>query len=129
MPKLDLNKPIETSDGKKARVICSDRKSEYWPIVALVENPGGSEAVLYVDEDGAIQGFTTNIVNVPVRTSKYRNVYLNGGPSGKHDTVVAALRAATLHDGRRDPGHIGVMKFDYIDGVFQDATFIKRSIG
>lgn len=31
--------PLQTSNGRPARIICYDRKNEYYPIVALVENP------------------------------------------------------------------------------------------
>lgn len=35
---LDLTRPVQTRDGKKARVICSDRKnSADYPVVALIE--------------------------------------------------------------------------------------------
>ena len=35
-PKLDLTKPVKTSDGHKARIIFTEAKGDY-PIIALVE--------------------------------------------------------------------------------------------
>lgn len=37
------NKPVQTRDGKKARIICFDKRNEQCPIVALVEDEDGRE--------------------------------------------------------------------------------------
>lgn len=64
---LDVTQPVQTSDGRKARIICSDRKVSEWPIVALVE-ANGAETVFLAQPDGTGHG-VTKLINVP-RTIK-----------------------------------------------------------
>lgn len=44
-------KPVCTRDGRRARIICADAKSEY-PVIALVERGEGTEAVISYRLDG-----------------------------------------------------------------------------
>ncbi len=39
---FDPSKPVQTRDGRKARVLCADLKGDY-PIGAVVTNPDGKE--------------------------------------------------------------------------------------
>ena len=48
--KLDLTKPIRDKVTKRpARVICTDRKSNSFPIILLLTYPNGQEAVNYLN--------------------------------------------------------------------------------
>jgi len=42
---FDPTKPVQTRDGRKARILYTDIKSGY-PIVALTTEPGGVEIML-----------------------------------------------------------------------------------
>lgn len=55
---INPNIEIITRDGRKARVICTNKKGEY-PVAALVEAGGDSEDVISVTKDGRY----TNCVN------------------------------------------------------------------
>ena len=44
----DLTKPVQTADGRKARVICTDRGGTY-PVVVLVARDDGAELVRRYD--------------------------------------------------------------------------------
>lgn len=44
-------KPICTRDGRRARIICYDARSEEYPIVALVESADGGEEGCYTFAD------------------------------------------------------------------------------
>lgn len=44
-------KPVCTRDGRKARIICFDRK-DVRPIIALIESDNGNEGVYYYYADG-----------------------------------------------------------------------------
>ena len=47
------SKKIVTRDGRKVRIICTDRKGLSYPIVALIENkPTEGESVLYYTKEG-----------------------------------------------------------------------------
>ena len=52
MTKFDPTKPVQTRDGREARIICTDveRKGD-WPIVALIKTSDGERPYLY-KEDG-----------------------------------------------------------------------------
>ena len=46
-------KKVVTRDGKDARIICTDRRVSYFPIVALVaEKPKAEETARYYTKDG-----------------------------------------------------------------------------
>ena len=49
--KFDPTKPVQTLDGRKARIIATDRKGGL-PIVALVEDATGCEIVFLQRSDG-----------------------------------------------------------------------------
>ncbi len=36
---LDLSKPVQTRDGRKVRILCTDAKSAY-PVIGLIEDCG-----------------------------------------------------------------------------------------
>lgn len=64
---LDLNKPVQTIDGRPARIICTDRKcSNGRCIVALVWlTDKGDERCVYYDKKGNANGSTNlTLVNV-----------------------------------------------------------------
>ena len=48
----DLTKPVQTADGRKVRIVCTDLAGEY-PVLALVTTrEGGAETVLSYDLQG-----------------------------------------------------------------------------
>ena len=56
MPKFDPSRPVQTRDGRKARIVCVDMKRDHYPILALVENPNGLESppVLHPRRKGVV---------------------------------------------------------------------------
>ena len=42
---IDLTKPVQTADGRKARVLCTDRAEGQWPVVALITGIDGRESI------------------------------------------------------------------------------------
>ena len=61
---FDLSKPFQTRDGRKARIICTDKKGDY-PIVALVES-NGSEDVLSYTKKGFYYGDNESYNSCPL---------------------------------------------------------------
>ncbi len=53
MTKFDPTKPVQTRDGRYARILCTDFK-DAWPIVAAVATPIGVEAIRYYRENGLV---------------------------------------------------------------------------
>lgn len=45
-------KPVCTRDGRKARIVCFDRKSPLYSVIALIEEPDGEEEIVLYSKDG-----------------------------------------------------------------------------
>lgn len=81
---FDPTKPVQTRDGRKARIICTDCKHRDGEIVVLVQYPdssthAGAEEVYRVHLDGYFVSSSypsiNDLVNVPVVTTKIENFY------------------------------------------------------
>ena len=85
MKPFDLEKaktgaPVQTRDGRKARIICFDRKEVCFPLVALVTDlESGLEDLETYRADGGytIAGVVTksDLVMAPVKKEGWLNVY------------------------------------------------------
>ena len=71
---LDINKPVQTRDGRKARIIATDRKEDY-SIVALIDED--ETIISYTKEGHQIVNCEnkTDLINVPEKRYLYINVY------------------------------------------------------
>jgi hypothetical protein len=74
MSTFDPNKPVQTRNGRKARILCTDLKScSNEPIVAIIDIGEGYEEVMRFKADGRfLQRGVSNIdlINIP---DKYDN--------------------------------------------------------
>lgn len=69
MTKLDLTKTVQTRDGRKARIICTDKRTcGDMPIICLVDE-GTYEEILMYDKEGNLNGIlqdrNLNLINIP----------------------------------------------------------------
>jgi len=70
VPKLDPTKPVMTRDGRKARILCTDRKDDEYPIIAAFMNFGeetSTEAFCSFSVDGLYiigQENSNDLVNI-----------------------------------------------------------------
>lgn len=95
---------VVTRDGRKARIICTDRKSHggYYPIIALVKTDKGEEIVNSYTIDGNWYGGgfknKLDLFFAPEKHTDYINLYRNefgyflGG--GEYSTEEEAKRVA-----------------------------------
>ena len=77
------SKKIVTRDGRKVRIICTDRKRLNYPIVALIENkPTEGESVLYYTKEGKMfldNGLSdADLFFTPEKHEGWVNVYKSG---------------------------------------------------
>lgn len=97
--KFDPTKPVQTRDGRKARIICTDVNHKFYPIMALVQDFDGSEYAVSFTVDGCAlhQGddeLPKDLVNTPpaVYSVGYRIVYGGGGFGTHYDTFDEVIR-------------------------------------
>lgn len=109
---IDFNKPVQTRDGRKVRILCTDGQHPIFPIVGFI----GDEADVYEwTRDGAYndQSFRqedVDIINVPERVERWLNIYpgnvgsINSSRKNADESVDSSAR------------RIGVIRITYEDG-------------
>lgn len=96
---FDPTKPVETRDGRKARILTAEKKGKY-PILALVDNEDEEEVHLFsakgLWEIGGKRQSEYDLVNVPEKHSskKWVNCYPDDLFSLPHKTREGADRVA-----------------------------------
>lgn len=70
-PPLDLTKPVQTRDGRRVRILCTDRRNGTYPVVGLVmSNNSDSDEIRSWSINGRYYNDTvgdseTDLINVP----------------------------------------------------------------
>ncbi len=129
MPDFDPKKPVQTRDGRPARIICTDRDHIDGPIVALIKNniPNhpheGEEIVVSYHANGMYHSLagdlSSDLINIPEKRSQWQTVTLNNGwlfdrfPT-KNLAIAAQTQAMIV---------IGHLRFDYEDDVLINVEF------
>lgn len=116
---VDWTKPIQTKDGRRARVLCKDRATIGDDcVVVLVKNKDQLETPHCVTDSGFGGLFT--IINVPEQVEKYVNVYANdphGLAIASHDTLQKAEKYA-------GPGRTQRIMLVFVGGRFAGAEVV-----
>lgn len=100
---FDPEKPVQTRDGRKARILCADRSGTDLPIIALRE-ARGIEIVETYAADGTIYGTGTkndlDLINIPEKRvyERWVNVY--------PDNISWSHRSRVEADGYQKNGRI-----------------------
>lgn len=74
-------KPVCTRDGRKARIICFDRKTNY-PIIALIEDENGKESIENYFSNGRTlikAECCVDLMMLPEKRSGWINIKKDGG--------------------------------------------------
>lgn len=103
MMAFDPNKPVQTRDGRKARIICTDRVSDLgYPIVAAVLDQGmpAEELHTYNIYGACAHGSSLDLINIPVKREGWVNVYPS--ISNSSDRVPARLIGPFVSKGAAD---------------------------
>ncbi len=98
---LDPTKPVQTRDGRKARIIATDRNGSYYPIIALVSSKNSKEEIIvsYRPNGSEVDGLSLrplDLINVPEERELWVNVY-NNTYSTTHPDQEQADRSTSLH--------------------------------
>lgn len=84
MKPIDWSKPVVTRDGRKVRVLCTDRKSSQCVVGLVANTVDGSEELHSWHHDGArfiphleapSGPFPTDLINAPERVERWFNLY------------------------------------------------------
>lgn len=99
---FDPTKPVQTRDGRKARIICTDRRDRHFPIVALVGN--SDEPMTYtscgrfdVMESDAFDT-PSDLINVEPCVEDWANVYEQTGVGAWWNNVGATREVRIIND-------------------------------
>jgi len=100
--KFDPTKPVQTRDGRPARVICADARGG-WPIIALVEVSEGCEETSVHREDGSYNSADPqsrrDLINIPEKRTL--DIWVDINSFGRLTWVHDSKGAANAHP-RRD---------------------------
>lgn len=115
---FDPTKPVQTRNGKKARILATNRISNEFPIVALVTESPDREAVRVFSSEGRyVDKFDSglDLVNIPERTELFVNVYNKGQGRAHIGAVYRLLEAARAASIYPDYDHKGTIRLVYED--------------
>lgn len=98
--KFDPTKPVQTRDGRKARIICTDVRDDYYPIMALVQGCTGEYAMSYTG-DGShhhrshVGDLPDDLINIPpaVVHTGYRVISTGGGMTVYYSNLIDAINS------------------------------------
>ena len=128
---FDPTKPVQTRDGRKARIICTDRKHRDGAIIALISYPEGTPhegeefPITYYD-DGMYRPcpMPLDLVNIPKVTTKISNVYRHPtkGTKGLWSDYPGVEKKDMPYS-----EYIGYLEWKFEDGEPVSAKFVKDS--
>lgn len=119
--KFDPTKPVQTRDGRKARIICTDAKIyASRPIIYLIENESG-EVWNTCDKDGKAGYRENDLVNVPEHVVRYVNIY---GPNGMVGSI-GKKPSVFKHTSPVDGGPPRTLKLTFEDGVLISSEVVN----
>lgn len=129
MSEFYVTKPVQTRAGKKARILATGIKDKNGKTVVAAIDEGDNELLRRYQVNGRFQKHcesSYDLVNVPFRTSRFKNLYEDSRPTQFHETYADAIHLGT---GRNSRVFLGVVELQYVDEVLVDAIFHKSSIG
>lgn len=98
---FDPTKPVQTRDGRAARIICTDLKGTPGAsIVALITEKQGHEVTYTVSDNGTFwwnrdaPGSVNDLVNIPTKRSGWINIYSDR----KVGSVIYAIKEQAVCD-------------------------------
>jgi hypothetical protein len=113
---LDLSKPVQTRDGRKVRILCTERRqAEGWTIVGLIDGPG-EDTIRCWKAGGDTWADNERLVNVPEpERTGWVNIY---APAHGHvtGTIIFDTREQAVRMPPNDPSRIACIEIKYRPG-------------
>lgn len=110
-------KPVCTRDGRDVRILVTDCKSpgNHYPVVALVTNAAGEEAVISFTKEGRFNttdtDYPSDLMMKTTTVTRWINVYHTP------DTVGIYHNGGTLYDTKEEARQLGEQCFNYLATV------------
>lgn len=119
---IDFNKPVQTRDGRKVRILCRDRNSSQ-PIVGLITSPlDGKEELHSWHEDGrrlhgpGFYGYNdADLINIPERIDRWVPMFCEEG-HGALASIKASRELAAAVEKRSEYPLLKLLRITYEDG-------------
>ena len=111
------SRKVVTGDGRKVKILCTNRKSLY-PIVALVENhDSDNESVCSYREDGLYSMFSqseeNNLFFAPEKHEGYINIYRNEYEDYYKGKIIYSSKEDAIKRGEKTPYYITTTKIEW----------------
>lgn len=99
-------KPVCTRDGRKARIICFDKKKDIYPLIALVTDKDGYEIITPYKADGAHPTIPNDdLMMLPEKKEGWVNVY--------NDSLIYDTKEEALNRRSEFRGYIDTVKVSW----------------
>ena len=111
------SRKLVTGDGRKVKILCTNRKSPY-PIVALVENhDNDNENVCSYRENGLYSLYSlseeNNLFFAPEKHEGWINIYRNEDEDYYKGMVIFSSKEDAIEKGRRFSDYITTTKIEW----------------
>lgn len=111
MKKFDPTKPVQTRDGKPARILASDLRNPAYPIVAAIYQLDQEVAFTYAKNGRYLDSVVKDemdLINIPEKHVRWLNVY----PTGLGRLYLSREEA----DRFSSPNRIACIRIEYEEG-------------
>lgn len=107
-------KPVVTRGGKPARIVCWDRKNEFYPILALV---GEKEEPLYFTTEGRFYNLEESCLDLLMAPEKHEgwiNIYNIDKINDNRTTAgIFLTEEQAIESGKKEPDYITTIKIEW----------------
>ena len=111
------SRKVVTREGRDVRIICTDAKLAFCPIIALIEGDGGkSEYLINYKEDGIPVGFHeayNTLFFAPEKHEGWINIYRNEDEDYYKGMVIFSSKEDAIEKGRRFSDYITTTKIEW----------------
>ena len=107
------NRKVVTRDGRSVRIICTDRKSDTFPIVVLIEGCYQENICAYTKDGLYSRGVecTCNLFFAPIKKEGWVNMYKTRSGATQIGQIYSSKEEAEM--GRKDANYISTAKIEW----------------
>ena len=110
------SRKVVTRNGRRARIICTDRRDLNYPIIALIETSSGEEMVYSHTKDGKRCTDCTDIFDLffaPEKHEGYINIYRNEYEDYYKGKIIYSSKEDAIKRGEKTPDYITTTKIEW----------------